>query len=414
MDTLVSALYHSGVGWLNDILETEVFVDSELEVYSAVPRTTRVNPVPPEERDAVVFPAAQARRAARRARGGGGGGDDDDDDDDEDDEGGGGGDDAVSSGEALTAEDMARRSDGRFSTNFVPLVASGVPVSGYVRLTAPVGRAIPHGGIVLRLVTSLVAAEEAASKELHEEEVLLAGPGEVTSSVDVPFAFLGAANDALPESFEGRLFSVRHAVKLEVLRPWYTFPVRDETPFAVQAAQVPPALPRPAASARSGAAAGDEEDEEDEGDEDDEDEDEGGGGGGGGAGEGEAPRLVPRVPVAAALLGDGSCLQPQVVACEDLEEGASVALELRRGCFELRDSMRGRIVCSGLRTPVLLLRLALVRVEYTAGEAASTLVFENTIMDARNWRARRDAARLVEARLWQCCRQFQSAKGSSA
>jgi hypothetical protein len=27
MASLVSALYHSGVGWLNDILETEVFVD---------------------------------------------------------------------------------------------------------------------------------------------------------------------------------------------------------------------------------------------------------------------------------------------------------------------------------------------------------------------------------------------------
>ena len=27
MAFLASALYHSGVGWLNDILETEVFVD---------------------------------------------------------------------------------------------------------------------------------------------------------------------------------------------------------------------------------------------------------------------------------------------------------------------------------------------------------------------------------------------------
>ena len=41
-----------------------------------------------------------------------------------------------------------------------------------------------------------------------------------------------------------------------------------------------------------------------------------------------------------ALIGDGACFGPQLLSLEGLEDGASVALELNRACFELRDTLR--------------------------------------------------------------------------
>jgi hypothetical protein len=46
----------------------------------------------------------------------------------------------------------------------------------------------------------------------------------------------------------------------------------------------------------------------------------------------------------------------------------------------------------GMEMPIVFMKLAVIRIEYADGEARDSLVFDDTIMDARRWRARKAAA----------------------
>jgi len=277
----------------------------------------------------------------------------------------------------FTADDMVRRSDGRFTTNLYPLLPAGVPVCGYVRIVAPPRRVIPHNGVVATLESMLIGAEDINNKELFGEQVTLCGPGDFSGVADLPFAFLEAANHVISENFEGSLFSIRNRIYVEIQRPWYTFSVKNESPFTVHAVTDPPSgVTRASTSvdgkernSKSGSGKGEKEDEV------------------------EAP-MAPTLPLHPALLGDGSSIGPQRVVFDDMEEGAIVALEINNGIFELSSKIRGRIVCSGVKTPLLLVKLAIVRMEYCGGKVANTVVFDDTVMDARKWKVNRDRRRV--------------------
>ncbi len=354
-----------------------------METYSSVPRFTRVNPIPPEARGRPLQVKAPNDRF-----------EDDDDSDEDSDE------------ETITAEDLAKRSDGRFSTHFIPLVSSGVPVCGFVRIVAPPGRVVPHNGIKASLETNLFALEELATRDIYTEEIQIAGPGEITGTVDLPFAFLNTANAQLPEAYEGDLFSIRHKISLGIERPWYTFNVAADAPFAIQSvhhlprAAVVAAANRSASEASDGAGAG--------------------AGAGAGVGQGKelstpsnaasrvptspvmSPKspsmepLSPTMPLPSELSRDGSIFGPQVMGLDGMEQGASIALRIDRGCYEVSETLKGNIACAGLTMPVVLLKLSVVRIEYADGEAADSVIFDDAIMDARRWKARRDRARAIE------------------
>jgi hypothetical protein len=249
MEGIANSLYHSGVGWFNNILSVQIFIDTPVETYTAIPHTTRIDPMSPEERAALQGRAAR-RQARRRAPAAGGEAEGSEDDDEEDPD-----------GDAVRLREAAPREDGTFTTHFAPLVAAGRPVSGVVRLATPPGRAIPYLSVSIALESALFALEEVATRTLYHERADLAGEGTLRPGcTDLPFVFLDSGKGLLPESYEGRLFSVRHSLLVRVERPWYTFDVTGLQPFSLQRVHVVPALE----------------------DEDEEDEDEGGGGGGGG------------------------------------------------------------------------------------------------------------------------------------
>jgi len=281
----------------------------------------------------------------------------------------------------FTADDIVRRSDGRFTTNLFPLLPAGVPVCGYVRIVAPPRRVIPHNGVTATLESMLIGADDVNNKELFGEQVTLCGPGDFSGVADLPFAFLEAANHVISESFEGSLFSIRNRVFVEILRPWYTFSVKNESPFCVHAVTDAPSGVARASVVQNSSTDGKERNAKS------------GSGKGDGSESVEAP-MAPTLPLHPALLGDGSSIGPQKVALDDMEEGATVALEINNGIYELSSKIRGRIVCSGVKTPLLLVKLAIVRVEYYSGKVANTVVFDDTVMDARKWKVNRDRRRV--------------------
>ena len=390
VDSITGALYHSGVGWFNDILTTQVFLDTPVETYSVIPHFTRLDPVGPEER-AVLARRAAARRRARASRAPAAAGDDDNvdtgDSDDEVEE---------------RAREASPRADGTFTTHFAPLVAAGRPVSGVVRLTTPPGRVIPYLSVSVALESALFALEEVATRTLYYEKTALAGEGTLRpGSTDLPFVFLGAGKGLLPESYEGRLFSVRHTLMVRVERPWYTFDVTGVQPFALQRVHVVPALE----------------------DEDEEDEDEGGGGGGAGgapagavSGSGKGaggepapppppppPRYAPPPP--SPLARQVAVLLPSEVVgndwrvlgpCELPVEGwppekGAISLHLERTLYELSSVVRGHISFTSVVQPIVMVRVAVVRIEYADGEASDATIFDDSVMDARKWKGRRKA-----------------------
>ena len=59
--------------------------------------------------------------------------------------------------------------------------------------------------------------------------------------------------------------------------------------------------------------------------------------------------------------------------------------------YELSDHIKGSITFTGVTAskPVLLVKLSIVRIEYADEEVKDAVVFDDAIMDARRWRARK-------------------------
>jgi len=292
----------------------------------------------------------------------------------------------------MTMEDLAKRADGKYSTPWIPLISSGVPISGFVRIVAPSGRVIPHNGITAVLETSLYALEELATRDLYAEEITISGPGELTGTIDLPYAFLNPANHPLPEEYEGDLFSIRHKVSIIVSRPWYTFNVTADTPFAVQTVyHLPRTLNHQNSTKSLNDSKGDTKDV-------------------------TSPKSpnnnmllnspssidndsfnsIPTRPLPAELAKDGSIFGAQTISLDGLPSGSEVSLTIDRGCYEIKETIEGEIICSNLTRPILLLNLAVIRIEYADGEAADNVIFDEAIMDARRWKTRKDRRLLIE------------------
>ena len=125
--------------------------------------------------------------------------------------------------------------------NYRPLFSSGAPIRGFIRVTPPEGRVVPHNGVRVRLESGFFTLDDFNTKDLFEKELDVAGAGSFSATVDIPFYISGGS---LCESYEGDLFSIRHSLIATVLRPWYTFEVSTTVPFAVQRVH---SVPLPAA-----------------------------------------------------------------------------------------------------------------------------------------------------------------------
>ena len=397
MSALVNALFNSGPGWLNDILNLQVVFDADLEDTTA------------------------------------------------------GGAHLVKS----SGEDGATTSAVVFGR---ALFAAGAVIQGFIRVTAPGGRSVSHNGVVARLESSFVVEDDAECKELHEEELDLVPPGVIVGRMDFPFMFQGSVARLLAESYEGDLFSVRHTVTVTVLRPWYTFEVTQGVPVAVQRIFD---IPRPAdyavgesggaedasvvgaAAAAGGAGSTGGRREASVSVSVNVEDGDGVEGGDSEALEGDdddvaaapaaatppaaaaaAAAVVPAPPAAApptaAATGSGkggdgaaptggagggsSAMEqqlalygPQSMVLEDVGEGAVVTVSYDKGCYELCDHLTGNITFQNVAVPVVLVRLAVVKIENCKGEVADTVIFDDAILDARRWKARKQA-RAIAAR----------------
>ena len=128
-----------------------------------------------------------------------------------------------------------RDSSGRLvSSDYEPLFVSGSVVRGFIRISAPVGRSVPHEGIVARLESGFFTLNDVNTRTPYAEIVEVCPPGTIEGIVDLPFSFPGTGRAALYESYEGDLFSIRHSVSVTAARPWFTFEVNSSAPFSVQ------------------------------------------------------------------------------------------------------------------------------------------------------------------------------------
>lgn len=268
MAGVIDSLYHSGVGWLNDILNVDVFFDADLEAYSSIPHLVK---------------------------------------------------------DQLTGESRVEHNR--------PVFAGGAPVRGFVRITAPPGRSIPHSGVTARLESGLFALDDVNTRDLYSEERPIAGAGTITGSVDIPFEFPGTGKRPLGESFEGTLFSIRHQVGVTVGRPWYTFAVSSSAPFGVQRVHD---IHRPYREEKSGG----------------------------------APKSA-----AAAQAEMAALYGPQTLTLEPFDDGGKCEFGYDKGCYELGDHITGSIAFTGVTrdAPILLVKLAIVRIEYADEEVADTV-----------------------------------------
>ena len=459
-----SFLYHRGVGWFNHILDVramknvpagvprraaqmphattphahlqvEIFFDTEIETYTRVPFFTRIDPLSPKERQqheqrralrgrpvqgaaaaaASVLPGASgASPGAERAApppAADSEGEEEEEEEEEEGEGAEGG----------SGELGSQRTDGTYTSNFLPLIPAGHPVSGFVRVRTPPGRCIPWTSITASLEVTLFGLDDIATRLLYSDEVQLQGAGEAQGTRDIPFSFLAAGQGLLPESYEGAQFSIRHAVFVRVERPWYTFDCSGRAPFALQRVHnvpfgrltapnsrmnlsdlaggglsrsqsgaglaglgsgsgsgsgsglaSPVAFGASLAAAAAAAAAAQSLDTS------------GDGGGLGGGEESEAASAVTRAQEpgsfarqyatqlpAEVVNGDWSVVHPISLTLETWPRThGSVTLHLTRALFELSDVVRGQIQFSGITKPIVLVKLAVVRIEYSDGQAS--------------------------------------------
>jgi len=303
MAGLLDTLYNSGPGWFNDIFTVAVFFDADLEERGGFPTIGRVTNAAGEEETVVEYERA--------------------------------------------------------------LFAAGAPVQGFVRITAPAGRTVSHNGVHARIESTLVAVDDIVSRELHEEVVDVLPPGAITGTVDLPFVFPGTGKP-LFESFEGDLFSVRHAVSVTITRPWYTFEVSQSKPFGVQRLHHIPARgivntvaaenPAVTAAKDKAAAAG-------------------------------AAALSPHMESQLALYAEQAMTIPDAAG-----SGGEVTVRYNKACYEMSEALEGSIDFKGVTKPVVLVRLAVLRVETALSETNDTVVFDETVLDARRWKARKEAA----------------------
>ena len=217
------------------------------------------------------------------------------------------------------------------------LFSSGAIVQGFARIRAPPGSTVRHEGISARLESNFLAMGDIATRELLGDNQELVPPGYVSGTVDVPFRFDCTSVAPLYEHYEGGLFSIRHAVIVTLARPWYTFAVTASAPFAVQRVHE---VQRPSASARRGT--------EEQG------------------GMEPSPPPPPGPPSVESQLE----LYGQQEFAVDLAGEGSLTVVVDKGCYELTDRLSGTIEVAGATVPIVMVRFALVKVEF-AGEAGA-------------------------------------------
>lgn len=353
MSTIVNKLYNTGLGWFNDILDVRVYFSADLRD----PNQTATASLPPDEE---------------------------------------------------AAED-----DGVFTAE-VPLFVAGAAVEGFIRITAPPGRSVSHNGVTAILRSAAVSVDEDVNRELLLEEVDLVPAGKLSGTVDLPFVFPGSITAMLPDTVEGALFSIRNTVSVTVSRPWYTFEVKREAGFGIQ--RIFDMAPRCSYVVQISSAGETTADvlAEVEGDVAAGDTPAAAAAAAGGpptaavAGHPEAPhtgasKTEPAGKSLALASAGGSAASkmnaqlalygPQAALIADMDDGSAVQLVFDKGCYEITEKLSGSLVFEGVTTPIVLVRLAVLRVEYCNGDTSDEVIFDETILDARRWRERKNALR---------------------
>jgi Vacuolar protein sorting-associated protein 26 len=254
----------------------------------------------------------------------------------------------------------------------IPLFVAGAHVSGFVRITtANAGRVVSYDGIRAVFRTFLVTSDATTSRTLREAWMDIAPAGELKGSMDIPFTFPASITATLAETYEGSLFSLRAAVSIHIARPWYTFEIVKEKPFAIQRLfEIPNTAAYEVEISSSGetsvppdAIIDDLEHENDEVNHSSENETE----------------LSSSMQAKLALYG------PQIATLEDAEDQSLVEIALDKGCYDVKQKLTGAIQFSGVSVPIIMVKLALLKVEYLNGETEDVTIFEEYLVDSRKW-----------------------------
>lgn len=106
-----------------------------------------------------------------------------------------------------------------------------------MRVTAPPGHSLWHGGITATLESNYIHFDKDSGQQLVAETLEVADAGTVAGTVDFNFDFeegIGIGSGRFRESYEGDHFAIRHSISVTVARPWYTFPVQKFLTFGAQ------------------------------------------------------------------------------------------------------------------------------------------------------------------------------------
>eukprot|EP00322_Chrysochromulina_rotalis_P028160 CAMPEP_0115852192 /NCGR_PEP_ID=MMETSP0287-20121206/12869_1 /TAXON_ID=412157 /ORGANISM="Chrysochromulina rotalis, Strain UIO044" /LENGTH=334 /DNA_ID=CAMNT_0003306245 /DNA_START=61 /DNA_END=1062 /DNA_ORIENTATION=- len=115
-------------------------------------------------------------------------------------------------------------------------------ISGKLLVAAPEGRAIGHNGIEIIFKTTTFAATTIFT--VVQKEWTLLEPGEISEAIEIGFDIdLPELKSVIRDTFDGEHMQVHHSISYRIVRPWYTFSVRDEEEIAIINAALPDTAP---------------------------------------------------------------------------------------------------------------------------------------------------------------------------
>jgi hypothetical protein len=93
------------------------------------------------------------------------------------------------------------------------------------------GCTVSHNGIIIVIDSSIHNHENIGQIDilLEKEYKINTDVNEIKGDLEIPFSL--EFPEALQNSYDGDLFSIRHSITAKVLRPWYTFDVWSDALF---------------------------------------------------------------------------------------------------------------------------------------------------------------------------------------
>jgi len=109
-------------------------------------------------------------------------------------------------------------------------------MSGKLIIAPPEGRDVSHRGVLI-ILKSVASTHSGLQTEVLRKEWTLMEEGSLAEAIEVGFDIELAEVANLRDTFKGDSMHLRHFIGYRIVRPWYTFSVKDEEEILVHGCQ---------------------------------------------------------------------------------------------------------------------------------------------------------------------------------